>query len=125
MENKAYQEIVSEKITVLATFKQNICLWYDDHSGSSRTDLLRSQIKQNAIYVRSIIEETSCLKLISLTPVCLGKPTVRDYDPFNSVLNHTYIGVPCIPAIVEMIDEATGVLKSPRYLARLLASSTD
>lgn len=124
MEHQNSQEIVSEKIEVLGIFKQNVCLWYDEQSHSSCSNLLYSQIKQNVQYVRSIIEETSCLKLISSTPACLGKLTVRDYDPFNSVLDGTYVGVNCIPIIIEMIDEAIAVLKSPRYLARLLASSS-
>jgi len=121
MEHQTSQKITLEKIKFLNIFKQNISLWYDDHSGSSHTDLLRSQIKQNAYHVRSIIEETRCLKLISSTPICTGKLTIRDYDPFNSILDNNYIGVFCIPAIVEMIDEAIDVLKSSRYLAKLSA----
>ena len=122
MNNTMSPPIASEKIQLLSRFREDIRLWFDGQHHSLNIDRLRSQIKRNVRAVRSIVEETSCLKLISTTPPSIGKLTVRDYDPFNSVLETPYYGVSFIPVIIEMIDEAIDVLESPRYTARLLVN---
>ncbi len=107
--------IISEKIKLLLSFKQDIYDWFHRQHYSLNVETLRSRIKQNTQQVRNIAQETNCLKLVSTAPPTQNGLTVRDYDPFNSVLDTPYYGVSFIPTIIEMIDEAVGVLESPRY----------
>lgn len=119
MNTNKSREIILEKIDRLSTFKKNICRWYDGHYHLSEVEQLYSEVKQNTIPVREIVMETRCLKLISTIPSSLtGGMIIRDCDPFTNVLN-SVSNISYIPEIVEMIDEAIAVLKSPRYLARL------
>ena len=119
MNTNKSSEIVSEKIERLSIFKTNICRWYEGHYHSSEVELLHSQIEQNMEPVREIVIETRCLKLISTIPSSLtGGLVIKDCDPFSNVLN-SVSNVSYIPEVVEMIDEATAVLKSPRYWAKL------
>ncbi len=104
-----------EKIQILASFKQDVYDWFYRQDYSLDVETLRSRIKQNVQQVRNIAQETNCLKLVSTAPPTQNGLTVRDYDPFNSVLDTPYYGVSFIPTIIEMLDEAIGVLKSPRY----------
>lgn len=120
MNTKTSSEIVSQKIKLLSSFKEDIRCWFEHKYQPSDTIQLRSQIKQNVQRVRSIIMETSCLKLMpTLPPSATGGLIIRDYDPFNSILGGSYFEANFIPAIIDMIDEAISVLESPRYLARL------
>ena len=117
--NTNTRETISEKIEQLSTFKKNICRWYNGHYHLSEVEQLSSSLKQNTSLVREIVVETRCLKLMSTIPSYLtGGIAIRDCDPFTNVLN-SVSNVSYIPEIVEMIDEAIAVLKSPRYLARL------
>ncbi|WP_319423243.1 hypothetical protein [Pleurocapsa sp. FMAR1] len=104
-----------EKIQLLLSFKQDIYDWFHRQDYFLDAAQLRSRIKQNTQQVRSIAMENNCLKLVSTAPPTQNGLTIRDYDPFNSVLDTPYYGVSFIPTIIEMIDEAIGVLESPRY----------
>ncbi len=113
-------EIVSKKIKLLSSFREDIRCWFEQQYQPSDTIQLRSQIKQNVQRVKSIIMETSCLKLMpTIPPSATGGLIIRDYDPFNSILGSSHFEANFIPAIIEMIDEAITVLESPRYLAKL------
>lgn len=119
MNTNKSQETILEKIDRLSAFKNNICRWYDGYYHLSEVEQLYSEVKQNTKLVREIVVETRCLKLISTIPSSLtGGMVIRDCDPFSNVLN-SVSNVSYIPVIVEMIDEAIAVLKSPRYLAKL------
>ena len=124
MNTNKTQAIVSEKIERLSTFKQNIFRWYNGYYHLSEVEQLCCEVKQDIGMVREIVMETRCLKLMSTIPSSLtGGMVIRDCDPFSNVLNSVN-HVSCIPEIVEMIDEATAVLKSPKYLAKLDAKKT-
>lgn len=124
MNTNKSREIVSKKIERLSTFKKNICLWYNGQYHLSQAELLCSEVKQNTRSVREIVMETRCLKLMSSIPPSLtGGMVIRDCDPFSNVLS-SVSNVSYIPEIVEMIDEAISVLKSPKYLAKLDANKS-
>lgn len=121
MDTNNPQEIVSQKIQLLSSFKEDIRCWFNGQYQPSDLPQLHDQIKQNVRLVRNIIMETSCLKLVSTIPSSVTRGLViRDYDPFNSISGNPDKRVSFIPAIVDMIDEAITVLESPRYLAKLL-----
>ena len=119
MNTNKSQETISEKIDRLSTFKNNICRWYDGYYHLSEVEQLCSEMKRNTMSVREIVIETRCLKLISTIPSSLtGGMVIRDCDPFSNILN-SVSNASYVPVIVEMIDEAIAVLKSPKYLAKL------
>ena len=119
MNTKIPQETTLEKIQILSAFKKDITRWYYAHHDLSDVARLRCRIKQNIPNVRSIVKETNCLKLVAINPTSVvSRLIVRDYDPFNSVLETPYYNISFIPKIIEMIDEALEVLQSPRYLAK-------
>ncbi len=113
MTTQILSAITLEKIQLLLSFKQDVYDWFYRQDYSLDVAQLRSRIKQNTQQVRSIAKETHCLKLVSTTPQTQNGLTIRDYDPFNSVLDTPYYGVSFIPTIIEMIDEAISVLESP------------
>ena len=118
MNTKIPQETTLEKIQILSAFKKDITRWYYAHHDLSDVARLRCRIKQNIQNVRSVVKETHCLELVSTTPPsAIGGLKIRDYDPFNSVLETPYYGISFIPEIIEMIEEAIKVLESPRYFA--------
>ena len=124
MDTKTPQEIVAQKIQLLASFKEDIRCWLDEQYQPSNNIQLRSQIKRNVQRVRSIIMETSCFKLMpTMPPSATGGLVIRDYDPFNSILGGSHWEINFIPAIIDMIDETITVLESPKYLAKLLIKS--
>jgi hypothetical protein len=121
MNTNTPQEIVSQKVQLLSSFKDDIRRWFDGHYQPSDLPQLHSQIGQNVRGVKNIVMETSCLKLMPTLPPSVTRGLViRDYDPFNSISGGPQDRVHFIPAIVDMIDEAIGVLESPRYLTKLL-----
>lgn len=123
MNIKTPQEIVTEKIQILLSFQEDIRRWFHGQYDSSDASKLYSQIAKNIQNVRNIAQETCCLKLMPTVPQSKTGLIVRDCDPFNFVLETPYYGVSFIPAIIEIIDEAIVVLKSPRYFAKLLVNS--
>lgn len=119
MNTKMPQEIVSQKIQLLSSFKEDIRCWFERQYQPSEVNQLRSQIKHNVQRVRSIIMETSCLRLMPTLPrSATGGLVIRDYDPFNNILGNSHFEVAFIPAIIDMIDESISVLESPKYLAK-------
>jgi hypothetical protein len=121
MNTNTPQEIVSQKVQLLSSFKEDIRRWFDGQYQPSELPQLHSEIEQNVRGVRNIVMETSCLKLMPTLPPSVTRGLViRDYDPFNSISGSPHDRVNFIPAIVDMIDEAIRVLESPRYLTKLL-----
>jgi len=111
MTTKVPQEITSEKIQLLSSFQVDIRCWFDGKYAQSEADAIRSRINRNVRRVCSIVSETGCLKLITVAPpAAVGGLMIRNANPFDSVLE-TYYGLPFVPAIVDMLDEATGVLE--------------
>ena len=115
MTTQTLPAITLEKIQILSSFKQDIYDWFYRQHYSLDVETLRSRIKQNVQQVRNIAQETNCLKLVSTVPPTQNGLTIRDHDPFNSVLDTPYYGVSFISTIIEMIDEAINVLESPKY----------
>ena len=114
------QKLVLDKINLLSSFKQDIYHWFNGQKDLLNAQQLRSQIKQNTGFVREIVTETRCLKLIpTLPPSLTGGIIIRDCDPFSDILGNSYGDVSNIPEVMAMIDEAITVLESPKYLARL------
>ncbi len=120
MDTKTPQEIALEKIQVLSSFQNDIRRWFDGQYDQSEVDELRSRINRTVRRVHRIVRETDCLKLITVAPPpAIGGLMLRNTDPFSNVLE-TYYGMSFIPAIMDMIDEAIGVLENPEYLEKLL-----
>jgi hypothetical protein len=116
MNSKTLQKKTSKKIQTLSLFKEDIRRWLDGQYNPLEIEQLRSQIKLNVQRVHSIVMETGSLKLMpTIPPSATGGLVIRDYDPFNNVLGNSYFGISFIPAIIEMIDEAIGVLESPKH----------
>jgi hypothetical protein len=123
MDTKTPQEIALERIQILSLFKEDIRRWFDGQYSQLEKDDLRSRINRAVRRIHKIVIETGCLKLITAAPPpAVGGLMLRDYDPFGNVLE-SYYGMSFIPAIVDMIDEAIGVLESPEYLEKLLERS--
>ncbi len=123
MNTQIPQEIAIEKIKMLASFKEDICRWTNRDYRASDVELLRSQIRQKVWHVRNIVVETNCLKLMPTKPPSItGGLLIRDYDPFTNVLETPCFGISFIPEIINMIDEAISVLKSPKYLTKLFVN---
>jgi hypothetical protein len=120
MNNKTPQEIALEKIKILSLFRDNIYRWFNGQCELPDAKQLRGQIEQDVQDVRSIVAETCCLRLVPKFPPSQGKLVVRDYDPFNCVLENSYHGgVSFIPTIIEIIEDSITVLKSSKYLAKM------
>lgn len=119
MDTTIPQEIANEKIETLTSFKEDICRWLNRDYSAIDVELLRTRIEQNVRRVHSIIVETRCLKLMPTKPPSVtGGLVIRDYDPFDNVLETPYFGISFIPEIIDAIERAIGVLQSPRYLAK-------
>jgi hypothetical protein len=115
MNSKTLQKKTSKKIQTLSLFKEDIRRWLDGQYNPLEIEQLRSQIKLNVQRVHNIVMETGSLRLMpTIPPSATGGLVIRDYDPFNNVLGNSYLGISFIPAIIEMIDEAIGVLESPK-----------
>ena len=114
------QKLILDKIHLLSSFKQDIYHWLNGQSDLLDAGQLHSQIKQNTGFVREIVTETRCLKLMpTLPPSLTGGIIIRDCDPFSNIFGNSYGNVSNISEVMAMIDEAIVVLKSPKYLARL------
>ena len=126
MDTHTSQKLVLDKINLLSSFRQDICYWLNGQKDLLNTKRLRSQIKQNTKFVREIVTETRCLKLIpTLPPSLTGGIIIRDCDPFSNILGNSYGNVSNIPEVIAMIDEAIAVLENPQYLARMNHSSNN
>ncbi len=124
MNIKNYTEVISNKINVLNSFKEDILDWFYGNYDSSTVDELRSQINRSVKIVRDILLETECLSTITIAPPpAIGGLMIRNYDPFNNVLQN-YYGRSFIPDIRDMIDQSIGVLESPEYIEKMLEYET-
>jgi hypothetical protein len=120
MDIKTPQEIALEKIQLLSLFKEDIRRWFDGKYTQLEKDELRSRINRSVRRIHNIVKETGCLKLITAAPpASVGGLMLKGFDPFDNILE-SYYGLSFIPSIVDMIDEAIGVLESPEYLGKLL-----
>lgn len=109
---KVPRESTSEKIQLLSSFQVDIRRWFDGGYGQSEIDALRSRINRKVQRVRNIVTETGCLKLVTVAPpAAIGGLVIRNANPFDSVLE-TYYGLSFIPSIIDMLDEAIGVLEA-------------
>ncbi len=106
----------SDKIKLLEDFKALLLDW-ERIAGSYDTDATeraaaRSRINRDKSVVRQIVIEAHCLKRLTIgPPPALGGLIVRDVDPFAVIFDPPY-GRSVISVIMDMLDEAIGVLEA-------------
>lgn len=99
---------IEEKVKKLGDFKTLLQRWQ-----SSRSDDIRSQINQERKWVERELLEAGCSKTITISPPpAVGGLMMRDVNPFNFLFDAPY-GRSVLGIIMDAIDEAIGVLKSP------------
>ena len=102
---------VDEKIKRLDDFKQAVLEWSASYRNQARRDELRSYISQNKVWVRQQVVEGKCLKTLTIAPPpAVGGLIMRSVDPFDMLFDAPY-GMSMVNYVVDMIDEAIGVLK--------------
>lgn len=121
MEDSTIQQLVSEKIQLLSSFKKNIRRWFDgNYSGEPEKTELRSQINRAVQRVQNIVSETGCLRLLTMSPPpAIGGLISQNINPFSNIWVN-YYGMSLIPDVADMVDATIGVLESPEYLEKLL-----
>lgn len=120
MNTNKSQAIITHKIQLLSSFKEEIRYWFEGQNTPADLAQYDFEIKDRVKLVRSVIMETSCLKLMpTLPPALTGGLVIRDCDPFQSIFSNSYFEASFLAAILEMIDQAIAVLESPRYLTRM------
>lgn len=75
----------------------------------------RSYINQNTHAVRREVIESGCMQLFTLTPPpAIGGLVQHNIDPFNIIFEAPY-GRSIIPNLIDMIEQAIGVMSEPGY----------
>jgi hypothetical protein len=104
----------AEKIAFLERFKSDIRAHFD----GADDEATRVRISRGMRRARSIVEDAGAMKTVTLSPPpAIGGLIVRNGDPFNFILQD-YYGMSMVPTVVDMIEEAIGVLESPEYEQR-------
>lgn len=76
------------------------------------TSDIRSKINRKINSVKNILKRAGVLKLYTISPPpMIGGPIMRNIDPFTLIFDPPY-GVSVIPKLVDMIDEAIGVIEN-------------
>ena len=112
------QKIIDSKVKLLSLFKADIYRYCHEQDFAIDITKLNLRIKCNVKNVRSIVAETRCLKLFSTIPLSIRGITIRDRDPFDSIISNLSFDN-CLPVIVDMINSSISILESPEYLAKL------
>jgi predicted nucleotide-binding protein len=95
-------------IDQLEEFKSLIRVW---EYGTPTSDT-RSKINRKINSVKNILKRAGVLKLCTISPPpMIGGPIMRNIDPFTLIFDPPY-GVSVIPTLVDMIDEAIGVIEN-------------
>lgn len=85
------------------------------HNSEDERPEIRRYINNNSRSARRELIETGCLKLFTISPPpIIGGLIMRNVDPFTCIFDAPY-GGSMIPQLVDMIDEAIGVLNDPTF----------
>lgn len=102
MEDKA------KYISDLEEFKRLLTIWY---YGEPTSDT-RSQINKKLRNVRNLVIRAGALKTFTISPPpMIGGMIMQNVDPFAMIFDPPY-GQSLIPPLIDMIDEAIGVIET-------------
>ncbi len=102
---------IDERIRKLETYKKAVISWVRSANHEQRQEL-RTFLNQNKNSVRREVLEARCFKTMTVTPpAAIGGLIIRNVDPFDSMFDPPY-GINLVSSVVDMIDEAIGVLSS-------------
>ena len=103
----------SEEIARLEEFKENLLEW-DSCVDRDRRTVLRTHLNQNKHAVRQIVIEAGCFVTVTISPPpIIGGLVMRNIDMFEHMFDTIY-NQSLVTRIVDMLDQAVGVLRSPR-----------
>lgn len=95
-------------ILQLEEFKELLRLF--EYGGPSQDR--RSQINKGLRNVRNLVQRTGSLKTLTIAPPpMIGGMIMKNVDPFTLIFDPPY-GESIIPIIIDMIDEAIGVIET-------------
>ncbi|MDD4729898.1 MAG: nucleotide-binding protein [Dysgonamonadaceae bacterium] len=95
-------------IEQLEQFKLLLEEWEYGTSNSETRSLINKKLKS----VRNIVLHAGVLKLYTISPPpAIGGFVLKNIDPFTLIFNPPY-GESMIPVIIDMLDEAVGVIES-------------
>lgn len=102
MEDKA------KYISDLEEFKNLLTIWYYEEPTSDT----RSQINKKLRNVRNLVSGAGALKTFTISPPpMIGGMIMQNVDPFAMIFDPPY-GQSLIPYLIDMIDEAIGVIET-------------
>ncbi len=99
--------------------------WFDGQYEPEGKPKLRSEVHQALPRTREIVTATGCMKTVTLSPPpAVGGLMIKNANPFDNLLE-SFCGRSLIPMVIDILDEATGVLKSAEYLERVALRGTE
>lgn len=98
------------RIKKLEEFKKAVIAWGNSYDDEAKQAELRTFINQHKIWVQREVVEAGCMQRLTITPPpAIGGLIMRDLNPFDVIFNAPY-GIGVIDNIVDMIEQAIGVL---------------
>jgi hypothetical protein len=106
---------VQERIDRLQRYKDASISW-NDSSDFQKIATLRSFLNQNKNAVKRDVRETGCYKTMTISPPpAVGGLVMNRICPFDMMFSPPYMSS-LVPYVVDMIDEAIGVMSSPDFI---------
>jgi hypothetical protein len=106
-----------DRIAKLEEFRALLREWNKSQSYPPRRnpETVRSKINQGKSAVRQIVIECGCLKTFTIgPPPAIGGLVMHNVDAFNVIFDPPW-GMDMIPPIIDMVDEAIGVLRATAH----------
>ena len=108
---------IEERIKRLQTYRRAVVDW-DESTDPRKRREIRSLLNQSKHAVQRDVLEAGCLKTLTITPPpAVGGLIMRNVDPFDAMFEPPYL-MNLVPPVLDMIDEAIGVISSPEFAAR-------
>lgn len=105
---------IDERIAKLEDYKKTAIAWRKAKSEGERQES-RTYLNQNKSAARREIVEAGCFKTLTISPPpAVGGLIMRNVDVFDSMFDPPYL-MDLVSPVVDMIDEAIGVMSSPDY----------
>jgi predicted nucleotide-binding protein len=111
--NDGEQSLISQ----LETFRSAVERWARSTTNAEGKAALRSSINQQLAEVRDIVRLAQCLKKMSVHPPAIIGGPVAHVDGFDHLFEPLY-GVSMVGPVLDMLDQAIGVIRSGKFEAQ-------